>query len=146
MESQSNFIINAILSKGDYAMSRMPTPAEADKFLSLFFDLELVNEQLVENSDFGKLLETTRLRFIDLLKGKNGSRKFYHISLYENGYIAHYGRLDDSLEPQYKSSFHKKFPYWDKARRAYENKVWSKLHPPSGKDQYDLVGVEKHEY
>lgn len=121
-------------------MSAIPTPAEAEKFLDLFFDLELANQTLVEQDpDLGEILETTRLHCI--IPEKN-ARKFYHITLYEYGYIAHYGRLDDDMKPKYKSEDIKKFPYRADARKAYDGKVHSKRFPSGKRDRYVLLGVD----
>lgn len=123
-------------------MSGIPTPAEAERFLDLFFDLELANKELVEQDpELGEIQETTRLHCI--IPEKN-ARKFYHITLYERGYIAYYGRLNDNLEPKYKTPHIEKFDYRSAAREAYRKKVDSKLHPPSNKDQYSLIEVEDH--
>lgn len=123
-------------------MSGIPTPNEAEKFLDLFFDIELANKQLVEQDpELGEILETTRLQCII---SKKNARKFYHITLYEKGYVAHYGRLDDNLEPKYKAAHPKKFDYRSEARAAYSEKVNSKLMPRGKRDRYTLVGVEDH--
>jgi predicted DNA-binding WGR domain protein len=123
-------------------MSAIPTPAEADKFLSLFFDLELANKTIAEQDiELGLMKETTRLQCI--IPEKN-VRKFYHITLYEYGYIAYYGRLDKNLECKYRTPFVQKFDNPSTAKTAYQEKIELKRFPPRGKDSYDFIGRDKH--
>lgn len=117
------------------------TNSEAESFLSLFFDLEFLNEKMViEDEDkWGKKLKITRLQCI--IPSKN-ARKYYHITLYEKGFIAHYGRLDEKLRPKGQQQFSQHFDSQSAARWAFDEKVSSKTYPPSGKDRYTVVETE----